>query len=44
MDHLDLESIDWKILAELQRNARISNVNLADKVDKPAPQLSVQFL
>jgi Lrp/AsnC family leucine-responsive transcriptional regulator len=35
------DSIDWKILAELQRNARIANVDLADKVNlSPSPCLA----
>lgn len=36
-----LDSIDWKILAELQNNARIANVDLADKVNlSPSPCLA----
>jgi len=41
MSHADLDSLDWKILAELQRNARISNVHLADRVNlSPSPCLA----
>ena len=37
----NLDSIDWKILAELQTNARISNVDLADRVNlSPSPCLA----
>jgi DNA-binding Lrp family transcriptional regulator len=37
----DLDSIDWRILALLQDNARISNVDLADKVHlSPSPCLA----
>jgi Lrp/AsnC family leucine-responsive transcriptional regulator len=36
-----LDSIDWKILAELQQNARIANVDLADRVNlSPSPCLA----
>jgi len=36
-----LDSIDWKILEELQQNARIPNVELADKVSlSPSPCLA----
>lgn len=36
-----LDSIDWKILAALQENARIANVELADKVNlSPSPCLA----
>jgi Lrp/AsnC family leucine-responsive transcriptional regulator len=36
-----LDPIDWKILAELQHNARIANVDLADKVNlSPSPCLA----
>ena len=36
-----LDSIDWKILATLQENARIANVELADKVHlSPSPCLT----
>ena len=41
MDVSELDSIDWKILAELQENARIPNVELADKVSlSPSPCLA----
>ena len=37
----ELDSIDWKILAELQDNARIANVDLAEKVNlSPSPCLA----
>ena len=37
----DIDSIDWKILAELQENARIANVALAEKVNlSPSPCLA----
>ena len=37
----ELDSIDWKILAQLQEDARISNVELADKVNlSPSPCLA----
>ena len=36
-----LDAIDWKILAELQGNARITNVDLADRVNlSPSPCLA----
>ncbi len=36
-----LDSIDWKILSELQQNARIPNVELADRVSlSPSPCLA----
>jgi Lrp/AsnC family leucine-responsive transcriptional regulator len=36
-----LDAIDWKILAALQDNARIANVDLADKVNlSPSPCLA----
>ena len=36
-----LDSIDWKILASLQENARIANVDLADQVHlSPSPCLT----
>lgn len=36
----ELDSIDWKILATLQNNARIANVDLAEKVNlSPSPCL-----
>lgn len=36
-----LDSIDWRILAALQENARIANVDLADKVHlSPSPCLA----
>jgi Lrp/AsnC family transcriptional regulator, leucine-responsive regulatory protein len=36
-----LDSIDWKILSELQHNARIANVDLAGKVNlSPSPCLA----
>lgn len=35
------DSIDWKILAELQVNARIANVDLAEKINlSPSPCLA----
>jgi Lrp/AsnC family leucine-responsive transcriptional regulator len=35
------DSIDWRILAELQRNARIANIDLAEKVNlSPSPCLA----
>lgn len=35
------DSIDWKILAELQHNARIANVDLAERVNlSPSPCLA----
>lgn len=37
MANLNLDSIDLKLLAELQGNGRITNVNLADKVGLTAP-------
>ena len=33
----NLDGIDWKILAELQKNGRITNVELASKVGISAP-------
>jgi Lrp/AsnC family leucine-responsive transcriptional regulator len=37
----DLDLIDWKILAQLQDDARISNVELAEKVNlSPSPCLA----
>ncbi len=40
MRTLELDSIDWKILSVLQDNARIANVDLADKVNlSPSPCL-----
>ncbi len=40
MPNIDLDAIDRKILKELQRNARISNVELADAVGlSPSPCL-----
>lgn len=37
----DLDSIDWKILAALQGNARIANVELAEQVSlSPSPCLA----
>ena len=36
-----LDSIDWKILTELQRHARIANVDLAERVNlSPSPCLA----
>src|SRR5581483_10932376 len=35
--HQQLDAIDWKILAELQRNGRITNVELARRVGISAP-------
>lgn len=36
-----LDEIDWKILAKLQENARIANVELADEVHlSPSPCLA----
>ena len=41
MHFSDLDSIDWKILATLQEDARIANVDLADKVNlSPSPCLA----
>jgi Lrp/AsnC family transcriptional regulator, leucine-responsive regulatory protein len=41
MHSLQLDSIDWRILAELQGNARIANVDLAEKVNlSPSPCLA----
>lgn len=41
MHFSDIDSIDWKILAELQENARIANVVLAEKVNlSPSPCLA----
>lgn len=41
MRSIELDSIDWRILAELQNNARISNVDLADRVNlSPSPCLA----
>lgn len=41
MRTLGLDSIDWKILSVLQDDARIANVDLADKVNlSPSPCLS----
>jgi len=38
---LELDSTDWKILAVLQDNARIANVDLAEKVNlSPSPCLA----
>jgi Lrp/AsnC family leucine-responsive transcriptional regulator len=35
------DSIDWRILSELQRNARIANIDLAEKVNlSPSPCLA----
>jgi Lrp/AsnC family leucine-responsive transcriptional regulator len=37
----ELDSIDWKILAELQANSRIANVDLAGRVNlSPSPCLT----
>ena len=41
MTTLKLDSIDWKILAELQENSRIANVDLATRVNlSPSPCLA----
>ena len=41
MHFSDLDSIDWKILTALQEDARIANVDLADKVNlSPSPCLA----
>lgn len=41
MHRSELDSTDWKILAELQENARIANVDLAEKVNlSPSPCLA----
>src|SRR2546429_8377683 len=41
MQFSDLDSIDWKILTALQEDARIANVDLADKVNlSPSPCLA----
>jgi DNA-binding Lrp family transcriptional regulator len=41
MRKTDVDSIDWKILATLQDNARIANVDLADRVHlSPSPCLA----
>ncbi len=41
MPHSKLDEIDWKILAKLQENARIANVELADDVHlSPSPCLA----
>ena len=41
MDASDLDSIDWNILSALQDDARIANVDLADKVHlSPSPCLA----
>ena len=41
MQPFDLDSIDWKILSVLQDNARIPNVDLADRVNlSPSPCLA----
>jgi Lrp/AsnC family transcriptional regulator, leucine-responsive regulatory protein len=41
MPQRDLDAVDWKILAELQNDARIANVDLARKVDlTPSPCLA----
>lgn len=41
MNFSDLDSIDWNILRALQDNARIANVDLADKVNlSPSPCLA----
>ena len=40
MSSITIDSIDWQILAELQENARIANVDLADRVHlSPSPCL-----
>ena len=41
MRYPELDSIDWKILAALQDNARMANVDLCEKVNlSPSPCLS----
>ncbi len=35
--HADLDAIDWKILRELQRNGRMTNVELSQRVGISAP-------
>jgi Lrp/AsnC family transcriptional regulator, leucine-responsive regulatory protein len=41
MRHSDLDSIDWKILAVLQQDARMANVDLCEKVNlSPSPCLA----
>ena len=41
MHSSELDSIDWNILSALQENARIANVDLADKVHlSPSPCLA----
>ncbi|MGA2858223.1 MAG: Lrp/AsnC family transcriptional regulator [Candidatus Sulfotelmatobacter sp.] len=41
MHYSELDSIDWKILSVLQENARIPNVELADRVGlSPSPCLT----
>jgi Lrp/AsnC family transcriptional regulator, leucine-responsive regulatory protein len=41
MQPLQLDSIDWKILSVLQENARIANVDLAERVNlSPSPCLA----
>ena len=41
MNSSELDSIDWNILSALQENARIANVDLADKVHlSPSPCLA----
>jgi Lrp/AsnC family leucine-responsive transcriptional regulator len=41
MHYSELDSIDWKILSALQENARIPNVELADRVGlSPSPCLT----
>ncbi len=41
MHFANLDSIDWKILTELQENARLANVDLAERVNlSPSPCLA----
>jgi Lrp/AsnC family leucine-responsive transcriptional regulator len=41
MQRFELDSIDWKILSVLQDNARIANVDLAERVNlSPSPCLA----
>lgn len=41
MHYTELDSIDWKILSALQENARIPNIELADRVGlSPSPCLA----
>ena len=40
MNHLELDSYDWKLLKALQTNARLSNVALSEQVNLSPSQCS----